>query len=333
MVSEFQFGLVMLVLIFLVTSQLQATLDDSVPIALSFFLFALLGISVAHALEGTSWLSGLHQGHWPGLLLVTISMVLILGLLITWAVTPELLQLFWVAIKWACGLIWGLVMKMIAFLASLLPEPRPAELPPMPSMPAMEPAEEFKLWTMPEWLRSGLRLSWTVLMLGFILLALWRISSNVFGWLRRKLAGMAGAEFEPVRGAFREDFLNLLKRILFKLLGLKLPFRLRSKERAVPSQAASVRHVYRQLLRWAAAAGYPRHMSQTPHEYCYTLVGLLPEARGDLDLVTQQYVRARYGAWLPTEGELNELSQTWHRVKQTRLKRATTELIHEKEVS
>ena len=231
------------------------------------------------------------------------------------------------------GLIWALIMKVMAFLASLFPEPEPAELPPMPSMPAMEPEEGFKLWTMPEWLRSGLRFGWTVLMVGLILFALWRISSDIFRWLRRRLAGMAGAEFEPLPGAFKADFLSLLKRILFKLLGLKLPFRLRAKEGAVPPEIASVRQIYRQFLRWAAAGGYPRHISQTPHEYCYTLVGLLPEAREDLDLVTQQYVRARYGAWLPTGDELDELSQAWHRVKQTRLKRATTKLTHEKEVS
>ena len=73
MVSEFQFGLVMLVIIFFVASQLEAALDNPVPIVLAFFLFALLGISVAHALEGTSWLSGLYQGHWSGLLLISIS--------------------------------------------------------------------------------------------------------------------------------------------------------------------------------------------------------------------------------------------------------------------
>jgi hypothetical protein len=333
MVSEFQFGLVMLVLVFFVASQLGATLDNAVPVALSFFLFALVGISVAHALEGTSWLSGLYQGHWSGLLLVSISLILLLGLLVSAVVTPDLLQLLWAAIKWGWGLIWGLILKVLLFLASLFPEPEPAELPPMPTMPAMEPSEEFKLWTMPEWLRSGLRLALSILWIGIILFALWRISSDIFRWLRRKLASMAGAEFEPLPGAFKADFLGLLKRILFRLLGLKLSFRLKGEKGTFPPAVASVRQIYRQLLRWAATGGYPRHISQTPHEYCYTLVGLLPEAREDLDLVTQQYVRTRYGALLSTEDELNELSQAWNRIKQARLKKAPTEPIYEKEVS
>jgi len=332
MVAEFQFGFIMLVLIFLVASQLEAGLDNPVPVTLTFFLFALVGISVAHALEGTSWLSGLYQGHWAGLLLLSIGVILILGLLITWLVTPELLQLFWAAVKLAGGFIWGLVMKVMAFLASLFPWSEPAELPPMPTTPAMEPDGGFS-FTMPEWLRSGLRIGWTVMVVGLFLFALWRISSDIFRWLRRKLVSMAGAEFEPLPGAFKADILGFLKRILLRLLGLKLPFRLKGKEGTFPPEIASVRQIYRQLLRWAAAGGYPRHISQTPQEYCYTLAGLLPEAREDLDLVTQQYVRARYGALLSTGDELDELGQAWHRVKQTRLKRSTPELDHKKEVS
>ena len=333
MVNEFQFGLIMLILTFLVASVLKASLDNPVPVALTFFLLALLGISVAHALEGTGWLSGLYQGHWAGLLLVTFSVILILGLLITSVVTPDLLQLFWAGIKWVLGVLWSLITKVMVFLANLFPEREPVELPPVPSTPAMEPTLEVRLPTMSDAVHNGLRIGWTVLVGGVLLFLLWRICSNIFGWLRRKLVSMAGAEFEPLPGAFKADFLSLLKRIFVRLLRLKLPFRLRGKKAAFPPEVASVRQIYRQLLRWAAAGGYPRHVSQTPNEYCYTLVGLLPEAREDLDLVTQQYIRARYGALLSTGDELNDLSQAWHRVKQTRLKRATTELAHRKEVS
>ena len=93
-------------------------------------------------------------------------------------------------------------------------------------------------------------------------------------------------------------------------------FRPRARARAVLPEIASVRQIYRQFLRWAAAAGFPRQQSQTPHEYLYQLAGLLPEAQGDLDLITQQYVRTRYGAWLPTEDELHQLRQSWYNVKQ-----------------
>ena len=316
LVSEFQFGLFMLAIVLLVTSLLGVNLGNSVFTALGFFFFALLGISVAHALEGTSWLSGLYQGQWSGLLLVSISLILILGLLVSLVVTPDLLQLFLMAVKW----LWGLIMKVIVLLVSLFPAPEPAELPPAMPMPAMEPSEEFKLWTMPESVRSGLRIGWIVMVSGLVLFALWRVSSDIFGWLRRRLAGMAGAEFEPLPGAFRADFLGLLRRILLRLLRLKPPFRLVGRMGPVVPEIASVRQIYRQFLRWATAGGHPRHISQTPHEYLYGLLYLLPEVHDDLDLITQQYVRTRYGAALPTEYELNQLSQSWHRVRQYRLK-------------
>jgi hypothetical protein len=320
--SEFQFGLIMLVLIFLAASGLETRLDSPVPTAIIFFLLALVGISVSHALAGTSWLSGLHQGHWSGLLLAAIGIVLVFGLLIAWMVTPELLQMLWAAVKAACGFIWSLIVKLLLFIASLFPPTEPAELPPVPVTPEIEPDEGFKLWTIPEWLKSSARLLMTIAWVCLLLAALWRISSDVFRWLRRRLAGMAGAEYEPLPGAFRADVLGFLKRILSGLLGLRFLFRLGKRQVALSPEVASVRQVYRQFLRWAAAGGYPRLLSQTPVEYRDKLVDMLPEVGDDLGLVTQHYLRARYGALLCTSDELNELSEAWHRLKQKQLKRA-----------
>lgn len=320
LVSEFQFGLVMLIVIFFIAAQLNIGMANPVPVAMTFFLFALIGISVAHAMEGTSWLSGLYRGHWSGLLLVSIAAIFVLGLLISLILTPDFLHTLAAAIKWVWGLFWGLVEKIMSLIAGLFPESEPAELPPMPAIPPVEPEEGFR-FALPDWLRSGLRLAWTVMMVGFLVFALWRISSNIFRWLRQRLAGTAGAEFESMPGAFRVDILSLLRRILRKLLGLKLPLRSKKGEGAVPPEINSVRQIYRQLLRWAASAGYPRYASQTPQEYCGTLVGLLPEVADDLHLVTQLYVRARYGALLSTPGQLDRLCQALNRVKQNGLKR------------
>jgi hypothetical protein len=101
---------------------------------------------------------------------------------------------------------------------------------------------------------------------------------------------------------------------------LRLPFRLRARKEPVATEIASVRQIYRQFLRWAAAGGYPRDISQTPHEYLYGLAYVLPDVLDDLDLITQRYIRTRYGASLPTEYELNQMSHSWQRVRQYRLK-------------
>ena len=330
LVSRFQFGLVILVITFLVTSQLKLELTDSVTVTLAFFLFALTGVSIAHALEGESWLSGLYQGHWSGLLLVSISVILLLGLLIGSIITTDLLQLVVVGLKW----LWGLVLKLVALIASLLPEPEPSGLPPpVPPAPEMEPSEWSKLWSLPEPVRRGLQSGWSILFFGLILVALWRISSGIFGWLRRRLSSAVGAEFESMPGAFRADLLNWLKRIVLRLLGIRLPFQLGRKSGSIMAEAASVRELYRRFLRWAAASGFPRHISQTPQEYFYTLADLLPEARQDLAFITRQYVSARYGTLPQTEDELRQLRESWHNVKQNNLRQISREQARGQEMS
>lgn len=311
LVSEFQLGLFILVITFFIASQIEVELAHSVYLIVAFFLFSLLGVSVSHALEGTSWLSGLYQGHWSGLLLVSISLILIVGFIISLVLTPDFLQIILAALKW----VWGLIMKVFAFFASLLPEPESTEPPPMMQMPEAAPPEEFKPWTMPEFLRNGLRLGWSILMAGLFLFALWRLSSTIFGWLRRRLAGTGGANYEKLPGAFRADFLSFLKRLLHNLLGLKRLFRPKTADKPLLPEIASIRQIYRQFLHWAADAGFPRQLSQTPHEYLYELANLLPEAQEDLDMITQQYVRTRYSVWLPTQDELHQLKQSWYNVK------------------
>ncbi len=326
-VTEFQFGLAILLIVFFSASQLGVQLANSVLIALVFFLFALAGMALARSLEGAGWLTGSYQGLWSGLLLAGIGLILILGLLIGSVVTPDFLQLILIPFKW----LWGMVLKAITFLASLFPEPEPVELPPALVMPEMLPpeAEEgFKMWTMPESVRSGLRLGWGVLFFGLILVALWRVSSQIFGWLRRKLTP-AEAEVEPLPGAFRADLQGLLKRIMLKLLGFRLPFWRQKKLEPLSSETASIRQIYRQLLRWAASSGWPRHLSQTPHEYLHTLENLLPVAQQELRFITEQYVSVRYSPRSPTEKELYQFRRSWYQLRQNRLKGPDSEHTHQ----
>jgi hypothetical protein len=291
-------------------------------VTLVFFLFALTGISLAHALEGNSWLSGMYQGHWSGLLLVSLGVIILLGLLISSVITSDLLQLIATGLKW----LWGMVMNLVAFLISLLPEPEPSDLPaPAPATPDIEPSGWSKLWSLPESVRRGLQSGWTVLFVVLFLVALWRISSDIFRWLRRKFPGRAGAEFETMPGAFRADLLGWLRSIVRKLFGIRLPFQLGKKSGSIIPEAASVRELYRRFLRWAADSGYPRRISQTPNEYFCTLADLLPEARQELALITQHYVSARYSTLPQTKSELNQLRQSWHRVKQSNLKQISHE--------
>ncbi len=107
---------------------------------------------------------------------------------------------------------------------------------------------------------------------GIVLFAIWRITSQIFDWMRRR-ARNAGGEVESLKGAFRLDFINWFKRILSRIFGIKFGSPAKNKALNIPPETASVRQLYRQFLRWAAERGYPRHKSQTPYEFQYVLSG------------------------------------------------------------
>ncbi|MFC1903510.1 DUF4129 domain-containing protein [Chloroflexota bacterium] len=321
-ITEFQFGLLILVIVLLVAPQLEIHLEHSVLVALVFFFFALLGLSVAHAEEGTGWLAGLYQGNWFGILLICISVILVLGLIIGSVITPDFIQLILTALKW----VWGMVEKAITYLVNLFPvsdssaEPLP-EL--MPAAPAAEEPEWHKLFQIPEAVRNGMRLGWSMMMLGLILFFLWRVSSPLFSWLLHKLSATANTEFEPLSGAFKADILALFRHLYFKLRSLGLLLRWRRK--SAPTDITSVRQIYRQLLRWAASRGVPKLVFQTPDEYRYVLQEVIPESGDALRFITQHYVSSRYGSSFPSDMELHQLKQSWHQIKHVRFKRPNRE--------
>ena len=316
-VSEFQFGLAVILIIFFFAAQLGVELSNSITAVLSFSLSALLAISIAHAGEGTGWLSGLNQGHWVGLLLVSIGIILIIGLLIGSVITPDLLHVIMDWLKW----VWNQIMKGIIFLVSLLPTPEPTELPlvaPAPEVDSDALVRKAVEGFIPKAVRDGLRIGWTILVSGAIIMALWRVSSDIFGWLRRKLTNMSGGEVEPLTGAFMADILSLLRRILLKLFGIKLTIRL--KGRAGSAEVTPVRQIYRHMLHWVAGRGWPRPVFQTPYEYLITLEELMPASGDALKFITQQYVSDRYGMLAPSEEELHRIREDWHHVKKNHLK-------------
>lgn len=82
--------------------------------------------------------------------------------------------------------------------------------------------------------------------------------------------------------------------------------------------AASIRRVYRQMCQAATAVGYPRSESETPYEYLKTLAKAWPENTADSRLITQAFVKIRYGELPETPEELEAILQAWQRLEQTK---------------
>ncbi len=318
LVSEFQFGLTALLILFFMDSQWGMNLPGLVPVCLAFFAFSFVGIALAHGSEGTGWLYGAHRAQWLSILMIAISAAFALGLLLSVVIKPELLKLFLSILKFIWEVVSEWISRIIAFLVSLLPRPEPVAIPPfqVPQPIPHQPPSWVKIFRIPPWVRTVAQFVVSGIWVGLILAALWSLSSQILHWLRQKLDHGEGVSYEPMSGAFREDILRLLQLILRRIARVFTFFRGKKKEEGPASpEVKSVREIYRQFLDWAASAGCPRHVAQTPREYLRTLVEWFPAARWEFSFITHQYVYVRYSSSLPTEDGLDRLAEAWKRLR------------------
>ena len=325
LVGEFQFGLAVLLTLFLLNAQWELSTAALIPLTLSFFFFALGGIAVAHASERESWLSGHYRDRWSAFLLLTIAFILGIGWLISAVVNPSLIEFLLSFLAMVGQWIWAWIVKFFIFLLELIPSPKPGEIPPAAHLPQMKGPAEAPFIIFSDSVREVIRFIWGAGVICLLLIALWRVSSEIFEWFRRKMGGMGEAEVEPLPGAFREDLLNFLKKLL-RIFGIAWPFGKGRRGEPLLPGVDWVRKTYRQLSAWGAKKGHARNPAQTPYEYLSGLVVWLPERGEDFSLITEQYVRTRYGLSVPTESRLEELRQSWQRIRQTRFKKGSKKL-------
>lgn len=98
--------------------------------------------------------------------------------------------------------------------------------------------------------------------------------------------------------------------------------RLRPAQRLLA--AARVRRIYAQLMELCQELNLPRPPSKTPLEFLPIMGELFAAVHADLALITQAYVRVRYGEYPETPDEVDEIEKSWQRISQEgqRLKRA-----------
>ena len=312
-VREFQFGLIVLLILLFIAYGMEVQLSHAILVVTVFFGASLLALSIAHAQENRQ-LTEFYRGNWLGILLMSISAIILLGLVIGSLITPDLLRLVVAGLTW----LWGFIVKGITFIVNLFPEPDIAPVEVVPEAapaPAQEP-DYSKFLVLPEVVRKGLRFGWSVLMIGVLLVFFWRIAEQLFTWLRTKFGATENAEYESLSGAFWADIQLLLRRIFNWMLKiLKWPATLRRQKRVEQKEITSIRQLYQHLLHWAAKAGLPRPAFQTAYEYLDVLQEKMPAHSDTLKYVTGKYVDARYGHATPSAEELDELKQRWHQLK------------------
>jgi len=313
--SEFQFGLIILFVGLFVEHRLQLNVPYLVPLNLLFFSFALIGAGLAHGNEHSGWASSRFFSTWIVFLLVAVALILSVGLLITVLVSPAFVK-FLLSLLYRTGeFILGILGRILGFLLSLLPLPESALSPPPPvSQPTPRPEDWSPFFFISDATREILRVLWTLMVSSLLIVALWRVSSRILDWLRRRMGTSTGDEVEPLPGAFRAD-LRILLLWIFDTLSLKWLFRLLARRKRRDRESDSIRQAYARLLKWAAAKGCRREISQTPFEYLPRLSDFLPEAGEDFIFLTRQYVQDRYSFSPPAGETLEEVKHRWENIQ------------------
>jgi hypothetical protein len=78
--------------------------------------------------------------------------------------------------------------------------------------------------------------------------------------------------------------------------------------------AAKIRRIYARLMELASKLGEPRPPAMTPLEFLPTLKALLPQGIMDIQLITDAYLRVRYGELPETSQEIQQVEEAWGRV-------------------
>lgn len=320
--SEFQFGVFILLVVFFLDGQWKLDVHGLVPLTMIFFFFALTGLPSSLLHSGPGLTSEGRRASWFGIVVGVVCLVLAAGLIAASILKPELLNLLWSLVEAAGRFIGRLIVKLIAFLASILPEPEPPRIEmPVPPSAGIEKDPSFiaKVLRIPESVRrvAGMIVStiWIVLFLA----AIWSLSSALIKWLLQRVTHPNGAEVETLSGAFREDIYALMKslvRMMDRLLSIFLGFFGVKRIRKVATlETMSARAIYRQLLRWSAKKGCPRRRAQTPGEYLDVLAEALPGGYPEFSLITSGYIEERYSPVPAAPGRLEQIRESWRRVK------------------
>jgi len=140
--------------------------------------------------------------------------------------------------------------------------------------------------------------------------------------IRRKLQERRRSTiYEPElllkKGEAREIIRKALQDALNGLVG-----RFRPARRLIV--AARIRRIYTQLMDLCEELNCPRPASTTPYEFLPDLGELFTTQTEDLRLITEAYVRVRYGEFPESNAEIEPVESAWQRLQEEgqRLKRA-----------
>jgi len=318
-IRRFQFGLLVLVVVTLVTLRTPTRMSDLVFGYFGCGLFAVALTRIEEVAQTDASGAAPLDLKWMitlgATLLAVGAVVLLAGQVITidavrWALRP-LMTLLQIGLFVMVFLTTYVLMQFLPLLAGLFDNLPRTELE--ETMQGWQDAVRQPFEAEPT---KGLQLSarllealqWTVIVL-LVVVVLWLIARSFRRW-RLEQSTTPGGVRESVSseatlaadlaGFLREQWGRLRDadlRRLFQRMG-----------------AESVHAIYGALLALMADAGHPRLPEQTPYEFNPVAEDVLPARRAELEAITEAYVRARYGELDVTAEELVHIQDAWRRI-------------------
>ncbi len=142
-----------------------------------------------------------------------------------------------------------------------------------------------------------------ILIMIFIILLVSLVLGKLFNMARRT-AEPEASSINPLDGISALEAPGFGQRLLDRLGFVK---RWRS--------ATSIRRIYQAMCDTAADFGYPRSESETPYEYLETLAKAWPDLKENTVVITEAYIRVRYGELPETKNEMDLIVGAWEQLR------------------
>jgi hypothetical protein len=152
---------------------------------------------------------------------------------------------------------------------------------------------------------------WGIVLL-FVMIILMIARNQVF-----KGRAEGDAEYEQLdeQEGLIEQLRKALRRGLGSMAGsLEQALRLRNARQILA--AARIRRIYAHLMNLSERLNQPRPASRTPLEFLPNLEALFPGFKGELGLITEAYLKIRYGDFPESSDEVEMVERAWKRVSQ-----------------
>ncbi|MFW6055831.1 MAG: DUF4129 domain-containing protein [Chloroflexota bacterium] len=320
LLADFQFGLVMLLLAFLIGYGFDVEVSHPLLLTLAFFAPGIAAIATARSAAGHTETRQLSGGQLSTTVLGSIAAVCFVALVLATIAQPGAVEAVLNAIRYMASLVG----RTLAYLVSLLPAPEYGEVEPPPA-PATGDDSFLREWyrslPVPAMLRRGIQIVWTIVILGVLLFSLWRMCEQVLEWLRRRRQPIAGATVESTGRSIWSDLAAFATFIVGLVRRAAASLARRISARGRPPAPRTRTEVYLDLIRWTGRKIQPRAPWQSPYEYLSSLMPLMPAVADELALVTDGYVDERYGGREFAVGDLTRMAEAARRIRNSRRNR------------